>query len=67
MRAGCIGFVWDVAAYVASFIAISTFMCHFWWPEAFTGHMLWGVSGGFAIFSIYTGIIRRTDIQERKV
>ncbi len=67
MRAGCMGFIWDVAAYVASSIAVSTFMCHFWWPDAFTGHVLWGVSGGFAIFSIYSGIIRRADIQEEGV
>jgi len=67
MRAGCIGFIWDVAAYVASSIAVSTFMCHFWWPDTFTGHVLWGVSGGFAIFSIYGGIIRRADIQQEGI
>jgi len=51
-------------SYMFSVIAISTFMCHFWWPDTTTGYALWGVAGAFAILSVYSGIIRRDEIQE---
>ena len=56
---------WDVAVYAASVIAITTFMAHFWFPLTQASYILWAISGAFAIFSIYSGIIRRAEIQER--
>jgi hypothetical protein len=56
--------LWDNLIYIFSIIAIGTFMCHFWWPATNTGYALWAVSGAFAIMSIYSGIIRRAEIQE---
>ena len=58
---------WDVALYVFSIIAISTFMCHFWWPNTVAGYILWAIAGSFAIFSIYSGIIRKAGIQEEGI
>ncbi len=54
--------IWTIVLYIASIIAIGTFMCHFWWPLSLTSYVLWVVSGFFAIFSIYGGIIQRSRI-----
>ncbi|MCK4362466.1 MAG: hypothetical protein KAW13_04200 [Dehalococcoidia bacterium] len=56
--------LWDNAIYLFSVISIATFMGHFWWPATNTGYALWSVSGAFAILSLYSGIIRRAEIQE---
>ncbi|MGB2798593.1 MAG: hypothetical protein WBC55_09340 [Dehalococcoidia bacterium] len=56
---------WDVAVYVSSVIAVVTFMCHFWWsPLGTVSLALWAIAGAFAIFSVYGGIIERSQIQE---
>lgn len=55
---------WGVWAYVASVIAIGTFMSHFWWSLSVASYVLWGISGAFAIMSIYGGIITRATITE---
>jgi hypothetical protein len=58
---------WDIAVYACSVVAIWTFMFHFWWPLSVASYVLWGVSGAFAIFSVYGGIIRRSEIQEEGI
>ncbi len=56
---------WDVAVYLSSVVAIVTCMCHFWWsPLGTISLALWSVAGAFAIFSVYGGIIERSQIQE---
>ena len=57
--------LWDMAVYGASAVAVIAFMLHFWWPTTVVPYVLWGVSGFFAIFSIYGGIIGRSAITER--
>lgn len=66
---------WDVAIYAFSIIAAVTFMAHFWFidtqgfsttdgdPLRFM-YVLWGISGAFAILSIYGGIVRRSEIMD---
>ena len=56
--------LWDEAIYMFSIIAVITFMGQLWWPDTTAGYVLWGVSGAFAILSIYSGLIRRAEIQE---
>jgi hypothetical protein len=53
--------VWDLVLYLVSLIAVATFMGHFWWPDSVVGQMLWAISAEFAIFSIYSGIIRTAE------
>ena len=55
---------WGIAVSICSVIAIVTFMCHFWWPLSMVSIALWGVSGAFAIFSVYGGIIERSRVEE---
>ena len=55
---------WDVAVYLSSVVAIVTFMCHFWWPMDTIAKTLWAVSGAFAVFAVYGGIIERSRAQE---
>lgn len=67
--------IWDVAIYAFSIIAVVTFMSHFWFidvksfsvegvdPLRFV-YVLWGISGAFAVLSIYGGIVRRSEITD---
>jgi hypothetical protein len=67
--------IWDVAIYAFSIIAVVTFMSHFWFidTQSFSStnedplrfmYVLWGISGAFAVLSIYGGIVRRSEITD---
>jgi hypothetical protein len=55
----------EYVAYIFSCIAIATFMAHFWSYNCVSGEVLWGVAGGCAIASIYSGIISRMFIEDK--
>ena len=67
--------IWDVVTYAFSIIAVVTFMSHFWFIDAKSFstttedplrfmYVLWGISGAFAVLSIYGGIVRRSEITD---
>lgn len=67
--------LWDLTVYAFSVISVTTFMFHFWaidtasFSVANTDPLtavypLWGVSGAFAIFAVFSGIIRRSEIKD---
>lgn len=58
---------WGIAVYVSSVIAVLAFMCHFWWPLSVVSLALWIVSGAFAIFSVYGGIIERSRAGDESI
>ena len=55
-----------IVANIVSAIGVGVFMSHFWWPAYVAGHVLWGIAGFCAIFSIYSGIIHRAKVEDNE-
>lgn len=56
--------IWDVIIYLSSLVAVVTFMLHFWWAADTVSLALWFVAGGFAVLSVYGGVIERSRAEE---
>lgn len=67
--------IWDLLIYAFSVISVTTFMFHFWVIDmsnfGISGadplssvYPLWGIAGAFAIFSVFSGIIRRAEVRD---
>jgi hypothetical protein len=53
-----------MTVYTFSAISVATYMFHFWFIDTKDVYPLWGISGAFAIFAIYSGLIRRSEIKD---
>ena len=52
-----------IATYIVSMVGLAMFMSHFWWPAFWGVYVAWPIAGFCAIFSIYGGIIGRSQTE----
>ena len=52
-----------LAVFILSIIGVWAYMSHFWTPTGIGGYILWPIAGFCAIFSIYGGIIARSQAE----
>ena len=52
-----------IATYAVSIVGISLFVSHFWYLGSIVAYILWGITAACAIFSIYAGIIGRSQAE----